>query len=216
MRGRKQGWGSMGVREPHRGWPGWGAGWPSSTLAVDLGLCWPRQSPPGEAGTGRLQPQVGEKIAALGGTEKCTPARGHPPGACAQPDTMSPSPRPRRQRSRLFSRHALSSGHPPACSGLRWAWPNGRGPHRPGVPSELLPVPWSPLSAPCPLSLAKAMLSSMGQSAVLLGPLSQALGAPRWQSPWQHSLTLRGTLAQGEGTGLPVFLSPRGEGAEDT
>lgn len=70
----------------------------------------------------------------------------------------------------------------------------------------------------CPVRspLAKAMLSSTGQSAVLLGPLSQALGAPRWQSPWQHSLTLRGTLAQGEGTGLPVFLSPWGGGAEDT
>lgn len=55
------------------------------------------------------------------------------------------------------------------------------------------------------------MLSSTGQSAVLPGPLSQALGAPRWQGPWQHSLTLGGTPAQGEGTGLHVFLSPGGK-----
>ena len=74
-------------------------------------------------------------------------------------------------------------------------------------------LPWCPLSAPVHSPWPRPCSVSTGQSTVLPQPLSQALGAPRWQGPWQHSLTLRGTplAARGKGTGQPVFLSPWGK-----
>lgn len=191
----------------------WGAGWPGSTLAVGLGLSWAGRSPPRKASAGWLQTQVGEKVAALGGTEKKRmPTQGSPSrGLCpACPHITAMSQETAKQAVLRPRPHPATptSGRPPACS-----WLDRRGPHRQGA--------WA--SAPaCRGVLCQRLstllgqghaLSSTGQSTVLPQPLSQALGALLRQGPWQRSLTLRGTplAARGKGTGQPDFLSPRGK-----
>ena len=208
--------GPRGEESPAEDGQGWGAGWPGSTLAVGLGLSWAGRSPPRKAGAGWPQTQVGEKVAALGGTEKKrmptqgSPSRGLCP-ACPHITVMSQE----------TAKQAVLRPRPHPATPTRLVLARQEGPPPPWSVARLTfcpCLPWCPLSAPVhspwprPCSVLDGPVYSPAPAAKP-GPRGSTVARPLAALPDPQRDPARGPGKRNGSDCLPESL---GEGAEDT